>query len=86
MLATAAEAQEPHRVTYYLIELAGHLHGLWNKGREHATMRFLIADDRELSCARLALVHATRLVIAGALNVLGVPPLAELRDEQSAVA
>jgi arginyl-tRNA synthetase len=85
LLATAAEAQEPHRVTYYLIELAGHLHGLWNKGREQATMRFLIADDQEVSLARLALVQATRLVLAGALGVLGVPPLAELRDE-SAVA
>lgn len=85
LLATAAEAQEPHRVTYYLIELAGHLHGLWNKGREQATMRFLIADDHEVSLARLALVQATRLVLAGALGVLGVSPLAELRDE-SAVA
>lgn len=85
LLATAAEAQEPHRVTYYLIELAGHLHGLWNKGREQATMRFLIADDHEVSLARVALVQATRLVLAGALGVLGVPPLAELRDE-SAVA
>ncbi|MGB4101125.1 MAG: arginine--tRNA ligase [Alphaproteobacteria bacterium] len=86
LLATAAEAQEPHRLTYYLIELAGYFHGLWNKGREQATMRFLIADDHEVSQARLALVQATRLVIANVLGVLGVPPLAELRDEQSAVA
>ena len=86
LLATAAEAQEPHRLTYYLIELAGHFHGLWNKGREQASMRFLIADDQEVSQARLALVQATRLVIANALGVLGVHPLAELRDEQSAVA
>ena len=86
VLATAAEAQEPHRLTYYLIELAGCFHALWNKGREQAAMRFLIAGDVEISLARLALVQAARLVIAGALGVLGVVPLAELRDEESTAA
>lgn len=79
-LAAAAQAQEPHRVTYYLIELATHFHAWWNKGREAAVLRFLVPDDREISLARLALVQATRQVLANALGVLGVEPLSELRD------
>jgi len=81
VLVAAAEAQEPHRITYYLIELATQFHALWNKGREQATMRFLLADDREISLARLALVQATRQVLANAFGVLGVTPMAELRDD-----
>jgi arginyl-tRNA synthetase len=81
LLATAAQAQEPHRLTYYLIELATCFHALWNKGREQATMRFLLPDDQEISLARLALIQATRQVLANALGVLGVTPMAELRDD-----
>lgn len=83
-LAAAAEAQEPHQVTYYLIELATCFHALWNKGREQATMRFLLPDDREISMARLALVQAARIVTANALAILGVTPLTELRDDTEA--
>ncbi len=83
LLAAAAEAQEPHQITYYLIALATAFHALWNKGREQATMRFLQADDPDISLARLALVQATRAVLANALGVLGVPPLDELRDESA---
>ncbi|MEJ0062889.1 MAG: arginine--tRNA ligase [Alphaproteobacteria bacterium] len=86
IVATAAEAQEPHRIAYYLIDLAGHFHGLWNKGREDAAMRFLIPGDDEVSLSRVALVQAARVVLASALAVLGVTPLAELRDEQSVAA
>lgn len=86
VLAAAAQAQEPHRLTYYLIDAVGHFHALWNRGREQTTLRFLQADDPEISLARLALVQATRLIIADALGVLGVAPLTELRDEQSTAA
>lgn len=79
-LAGASQAQEPHRITYYLIELATHFHAWWNKGREAAVLRFLVPDDREISLARLALVQSTRCVLANALGVLGVEPLSELRD------
>ncbi len=81
VLAKAAEAQEPHDVTYYLIALATDFHALWNKGREQAELRFLLPDDRETSFSRLALVHGTRQVLANALNVLGVEPMTELRDD-----
>lgn len=82
LLAAAAAAQEPHQITYYLIELATAFHALWNTGREAATLRFLQPDDREISLARLALVQATRQVLANALAVLGVTPLDELRDPE----
>ncbi|MBI1272670.1 MAG: arginine--tRNA ligase [Alphaproteobacteria bacterium] len=86
IVEAAAEAHEPHRVTYYLIELAGQFHGFWNKGREDNSLRFLHEDDEALSWARLAMVQAVRTVIASGLAVLGVKPLEELRDDQSAAA
>jgi arginyl-tRNA synthetase len=79
-LAAAATAQEPHRITYYLIELATQFHALWNKGREQTTLRFLQPEDQALSHARLALVQATRSGLAVALGVLGVTPITELRE------
>lgn len=81
VLDMAAQAQEPHDITYYLIALATDFHSLWNKGREQAELRFLLPEDRETSFSRLALVHGTRQVLANALNVLGVEPMTELRDD-----
>ena len=74
----AAEAHEPHRITTYLHDLAGEFHGLWNKGRDDATLRFLHENDKDLSLARLALVEAMKTVIASGLAVMGVEPLEEL--------
>ena len=76
----AASAREPHRVAFYLSDLAATLHGWWNMGRDDATLRFLIEDNRDLSLAHLALVKAVKTTIASALNVMGVAPLDELRD------
>ncbi|WP_193170840.1 arginine--tRNA ligase [Nisaea nitritireducens] len=75
----AAEAHEPHRIAFYLGEVAAGFHGLWNKGKEDTTLRFLVDDDRELTMARLALVRATQTVIASGLSVIGVEPVEELR-------
>lgn len=74
----AAEAHEPHRVAFYLHDLASAFHGFWNKGRDDASLRFLHEDDRELSLARLALVKSVATVIASGLAVMGVTPLEEL--------
>jgi arginyl-tRNA synthetase len=82
-VVAAATAQEPHRITYYLIELATQFHAWWNTGREQAVLRFLQPEDRDISLARLALVQATRSVLANALGVLGVEPLSELRDNDA---
>jgi arginyl-tRNA synthetase len=79
MVEAAAEAHEPHRIAYYLNDLAELFHGLWNKGRDNATLRFIHEDDRELTLARLALVQAVATVIASGLQVFGVEPVEELR-------
>jgi arginyl-tRNA synthetase len=80
LVEAAAEAHEPHRVAFFLYDLASEFHALWNKGRDDATLRFLIADDEGVTIARLALVRAVATVIASGLTVLGVEPLEELRS------
>jgi arginyl-tRNA synthetase len=75
----AAEAHEPHRLAFYLYELASQFHALWNKGRDDASLRFLIPGEAQLTAARLALVRAVALVVASGLKVMGVEPLEEMR-------
>ena len=75
----AALAYEPHRIAFYLYDLAGDFHMLWNRGRDEATLRFLQADRPAETLARLALVEATATVIRSGLAVLGVVPVEEMR-------
>ena len=75
----AAEAQEPHRIAFYLNDLAALFHGLWNKGKDNARLRFIDDNDIEATRARLALVVGVATVIASGLQVIGVTPLEELR-------
>ena len=75
----AALAREPHRVAFFLYDLAGDFHMLWNKGRDDSTLRFLQAGDEAGTRARLALVAATAIVIRSGLSVLGVAPAEEMR-------
>jgi len=79
VLEGAAEAYEPHRVAFYLHDLAAGFHGLWTKGKDDTTLRFLQPDDRPLTFARLALVRGVQHVIATGLDVIGVTPVEELR-------
>jgi len=79
LVESAAEAHEPHRVAFFLYELAAGFHGLWNKGKDEARLRFLIEDDRQLSMARLGLLRAVVVVIASGLGIFGVEPLEEMR-------
>jgi arginyl-tRNA synthetase len=79
LIESAAESHEPHRVAYYLADLAGAFHGLWNRGRDEAQLRFLIGENPDLSLARLALVRALALVVASGLKVFGVEPVTEMR-------
>ena len=76
---SAAEAHEPHRVAFYLYDVAAAFHGLWNKGKDDASLRFIIADDHPATLARLALVQAVAVVIGSALAVFGVEPVMEMR-------
>ncbi len=75
----AAQAREPHRIAFFLHDLAGDFHVLWNKGREDATLRFIRGDEPEATRARLALVAATATVIRSGLAVMGVTPVEEMR-------
>ena len=75
----AAAAREPHRVAFFLYDLASEFHMLWNKGRDDSTLRFLQADDPAGTRARLALVAATATVIRSGLQVIGVTPAEEMR-------
>jgi arginyl-tRNA synthetase len=73
----AALAHEPHRIAYYLQDLAAAFHGLWTKGNSDAAARFLV-DDHAVTQARLALVRGVAMVIASGLAVLGVQPVEEM--------
>lgn len=75
---SAAEAHEPHRIGFYLYDLAAEFHGLWNRGKDSPQLRFIYETDRELTRARLALVAATRAVLASGLGILGVHAMQEM--------
>jgi arginyl-tRNA synthetase len=75
----AALAHEPHRIAFYLAELAAAFHGLWNQGKDDDSLRFIRREDRTVTLARLALVRALASTIASGLAVLGVEPLEEMR-------
>ncbi len=76
---SAAEAHEPHRVAYFLYDLAADFHNLWNRGKDDASLRFIRPDAPEQTLARLALVQAVGFVVASGLDVLGVTPVEEMR-------
>ncbi len=80
MIESAAQAHEPHRLAFYLQDVAAAFHGLWTKGKDNAGLRFLVPDDLALTLSRLALVRAVACVIASGLLVMGVEPAEELRS------
>jgi arginyl-tRNA synthetase len=75
----AAAAREPHRIAFYLADLAGGFHTLWNRGNDDPRQRLLVEDDLPLTAARLALAGAVAQVIRTALGVMGVTAAEELR-------
>ncbi len=79
LVESAAEAHEPHRVAFYLAEVAAAFHSLWNRGNDDAELRFLLPDDEATTLARLALVRGVATVIASGLDIFGVEPLEEMR-------
>jgi arginyl-tRNA synthetase len=78
LVEAAATAHEPHRIGFYLYDLAGDFHGLWNRGKDLPQLRFIYESDRELTRARIALVAATKRVLASGLGILGVHAMHEL--------
>jgi arginyl-tRNA synthetase len=75
----AAQAHEPHRIAFYLYDLAAAFHAHWNRGREESGLRFIVEGEDELSRARLALVQGIGFVIGSGLKVFGVTPVEEMR-------
>jgi arginyl-tRNA synthetase len=79
LVETAARSNEPHRVAFYLYELAGDFHALWNRGNDVPSLRFLQEGDAATSQAKIALAQASAIVIAAGLGILGVTPANEMR-------
>jgi arginyl-tRNA synthetase len=78
-IEAAAAAHEPHRIAFYLYDLAAAFHAHWNRGRDEPSLRFIVEEDGELTRARLALVQAVGNVIGSGLKVFGVTPVEEMR-------
>ena len=79
VVETAAMAHEPHRVAFYLTELAAEFHTLWAAGNEDVSLRFIVPEDPALTAARLALSQGVAAVIASGLGIMGVAPVEEMR-------
>ena len=78
IIEAAAHAAEPHRIAFYLADLAAQFHSLWNQGNSNLTLRFLQNDAIEETAAKIAMVQAFAATIASGLHTLGVEPLEEL--------
>ena len=79
VIESAAETHEPHRIAYYLYDVAADFHAHWNRGRDEPDLRFVRPDNLPLTLARLALVKAVATVIASGLVLFGVEPAEEMR-------
>jgi arginyl-tRNA synthetase len=75
----AAKNREPHRLAFYLSELASKFHFLWNQGKDNAMLRFIVPDDWEKTATKMILVMVTQNVIESAFGIIGITPLKELR-------
>ncbi len=78
VIEASAQAHEPHRISFYLYELASEFHSLWNKGKELPQLRFILSDQDTLTSTRLAFLRAIRYCLANGLKVLGVRPVEEM--------
>jgi arginyl-tRNA synthetase len=79
LVENAASSREPHRVAFYLYELASAFHGQWNKGTENPALRFVKVNEPQLTIARLGLVEAVYEVLAAGLSIIGADAPAEMR-------
>jgi arginyl-tRNA synthetase len=79
VVEAASAAHEPHRIAFYLFDLASEFHALWTLGNASPHLRFIIQNDRQLTVARLALVQGVVTVLASGLALLGVKAPNEMR-------
>ena len=79
LVEAAAEAHEPHRIAFFLYDLAASFHALWTKGKEQPELRFVVDGDEDLTMARLALVKGVEVTVAAGLEIFGIEPVEEMR-------
>jgi arginyl-tRNA synthetase len=79
LIESAAVAHEPHRIAFYLYDLASDFHAQWNRGKDASYLRFIIQNDPQITMARLALVQGVVTVLASGLGLLGVEAPEEMR-------
>ncbi|QIE44720.1 arginine--tRNA ligase [Pseudohalocynthiibacter aestuariivivens] len=79
LVEIAGRTNEPHRVAFYLYDLASDLHSLWNRGHDHPELRFLQESDSVTTQAKIALARSVNVVISAGLGILGVTPADEMR-------
>ncbi|WIV51859.1 arginine--tRNA ligase [Marivivens sp. LCG002] len=79
LVEIAARGHEPHRIAFYLYELASDFHGLWNRGNDDPSLRFFQEDDQATTLVKIALIRAVSIVISHGLGILGVTPAKEMR-------
>jgi arginyl-tRNA synthetase len=78
VVETAAASREPHRIAFYLYDLAAAFHALWNVGNDRPDRRFLLPDDHALTAARLFLAEGVGQIIRNGLSIMGVEAVSEM--------
>ena len=79
LVEIAAKGNEPHKIAFYLYELASDFHALWHRGHDEPTLRFVQTGDPATTAAKIALARAVGVVISAGLGILGVVPVEEMR-------
>ncbi|HHB81185.1 MAG TPA: arginine--tRNA ligase, partial [Aliiroseovarius sp.] len=79
LVEIAARTHEPHRIAFYLYELASDFHALWNRGNDAPALRFLQEGDSDATAAKIPLAKAVSVVISAGLGILGVTPAEQMR-------
>tara|TARA_B110000285_G_scaffold234914_1_gene313657 strand:+ start:403 stop:2145 length:1743 start_codon:yes stop_codon:yes gene_type:complete len=79
LVEIAAKGHEPHKIAFYLYDLASEFHGLWNRGNDDMSLRFLQDGDNDTTQTKIAMIRAVSVVIASGLGILGVTPAEEMR-------
>ncbi|PZX16009.1 arginyl-tRNA synthetase [Palleronia aestuarii] len=79
LVEIAARGHEPHRIAFYLYDLASAFHALWNRGNDDPSLRFVQDSDRQATAGKIALPMAVAIVISAGLGILGVVPAEEMR-------
>ena len=78
ILTSCLNTLDPHKITYYLYDLACKFHQIWSKGTKEENIKFITKDNVELTKARILLVHATTLVITSGLKLLGIKAVEQM--------